>query len=276
MFRIKLKRATLLLLLALLLSANAAIPALAQEEGESPNPVGVEAVFRAAYDALNAGDIEANMAFYAPDAVSINLPPPPGSTGVEIGYDAIRALDDDLISRNIHVEITDFRALGESAAMTALVTEDIFAELGVAPLEFSGTTTVQNGLIVMESWTMREESLNRFMAAIAAADNKALVQRLYDEVYDGGAPDILAELVAPDALAEYQASVAEMQVAFPELTATVDRLLVEGDQVVAVLTFTGTPEGGEPVTWSQVDVYSLADGLVAATSHFGGPPAGAE
>ena len=79
MIRTNLQRVMMLFLLALLLSAHGAMPAQAQEDGESPNPVGVEAVFRAATDALNAGDAEGNMAFYAQDAVSVALPPPPGS-----------------------------------------------------------------------------------------------------------------------------------------------------------------------------------------------------
>lgn len=276
MIRTNLQRVMMLFLLALLLSAHGAMPAQAQEDGESPNPVGVEAVFRAATDALNAGDAEGNMAFYAQDAVSVALPPPPGSTGVTVGYDAMLEATKEFVARNLHTEFLDFHANGDSATFTALLTEDVFTDLGVAPIEFSGTTTVQNGKIILETWVMRPESFARFMAAVAAAENKALVQRLYDEVYTGGAPDVLGELVAPDALAEYEASVTEMQAAFPDLAVTVDHLLVEGDQVVAVLSFTGTPAGGEPITWSQVDIHRLADGLLAETSHFGGPPATGE
>ena len=276
MSRINLKHMALLLLLALLLTVHGATPAQAQEDGEAPAPVGVEAIFRAAYDALNAGDAEGNMAFYAQDAVSVALPPPPGSTGVTVGYDAMLEATKEFVSRNLHIEFLDFHANGDSATFTALVTEDVFTDLGVAPMELSGTTTVQNGKIILETWVMRPESFAKFMAAIAAADNKALVQRLYDEIYNGGANDILGELVTPDALADYQASVTEMQTAFPDLAVTVDHLLVEGDQVVAVLTFTGTPSGGEPITWSQVDIHSIADGLLVETSHFGGPPASSE
>lgn len=276
MSRINLKRAAMLLLLALLLSVSGATPALAQEDGQSPNPVCVEAIYRAATDALNAGDAEGNMAFYAQDAISVALPPPPGSTGITVGYDAMLEATKEFVSRNLHTEFLDFHANGDSATFTGLLTEDVFTDLGVAPIEFSGTTTVQNGKIILETFVMRPESFAKFMAAVAAADNKALVQRLYDEVYTSGTTDVLAELVAPDALADYQASVAETQAAYPELTATVEKLLVEGDQVVAVLTFTGTPAGGEPVTWSQVDIHSLADGLLAETSHFGGPPTAGE
>jgi ketosteroid isomerase-like protein len=248
----------------------------AQDDPPHPGATDVETVFRAAYDALNAGDVEANMAHYAPDAVSVSLPPPPGSTGVEVGHDAIRAIAEDLISRNIHVEIMDFQAVGDSAALTARVTEDMFTDLGVAPVELTGATTVQNGLIVMESWTMREESFARFMAAIQAADNKAVVQRLYDEVYSDQAPQTLEELAAADALAGYQAAVAAVQSAYPDLTATVDDLLVDGDRVVAVVTFTGTSGSGETVTWSQVEIHRIVDGLLAGATQIGGPPASDE
>jgi len=62
----------------------------------------------------------------------------------------------------------------------------------------------------------------------------------------------------------------------PDLTVTVDDLLTEGDRVVAVLTFTGTSANGEPVTWSQVDIHRIADGLLAEVLSVGGPPAAGE
>jgi predicted ester cyclase len=114
------------------------------------------------------------------------------------------------------------------------------------------------------------------MAAIAAAENKGLVQRLYDEVYSGQSPDGLGELVALDALDAYQTAVTDLQAAFPDLTVTVDNLLAEGDRVAAVLTFTGTPASGEPVTWSQVDIHRIADGLLAEAWRIGGPPVAGE
>lgn len=248
---------------------------LAQDEASSPLSE-VEAVFRAAYAALNAGDAEGNMAFYADNAVSISLPPPPGSTGVVVGYEDMLAATKAFVSRHLQIEFTDFRANGDSAAFTALVTEDVFTDLGVAPMEFTGTATVQDGLIVMESWVMREESFARFMAAVTAAESKGLVQRLYDEVYNGQAPDALGEVVAADALDAYQTAVTELQTSFPDLTVTVDDLLTEGDRVVAVVTFTGTPAGGDAVTWSQVDIHRIDGGLLAEASHIGGPPSAGE
>ena len=276
MSRINLKRMALLLLLGLLLTTNAAVPVLAQEGEEATTPKGVEEVFRAAQAARNASDAEAYIANYAEGAVTVALPPPPGSTGITTGLDDLLAGTNAFISRNFRAEITDFQPNGDSATFTALITEDEFTNLGVAPIEFTGTVTVQDGKIIAETWVMRAESLARIMAAITAAEHKSLAQRLYDEVYNGQATDVLGEVVAPDALEEYEASVDEMQAAFPELAVTVDHLLVEGDQVVAVLSFTGTPEGGEPITWSQVDIHSIDDGLLAETSHFGGPPATGE
>jgi predicted ester cyclase/ketosteroid isomerase-like protein len=255
---------------------RSAKPVIAQDDSSAPDAMGTEAVIRAAYDALNAGDVDGNMAYYPRNAVSVSLPPPPGTTGVVVGYDELLQVTKDLVSRNIHMEITDLHAHGESATMTALLTEDIFTDLGVAPMEATGTATVQDGLIVMESWVMREESFARFMAAIAAAENKGLVQRLYDEVYSGQSPDGLGELVTPDALDAYQAAVTDLQAAFPDLTVTVDNLLTEGDRVAAVLTFTGTPASGEEVTWSQVDIHRIADGLLAEAWRIGGPSVAGE
>ena len=247
-------------------------PVLAQDNSSDPAPQGVEAALRSAGAALSAGEAEVFAGYYADDAVYVALPPPPGTTGVFAGRNAIAGLATGVAERNLRVDFTDFHVSGDSATFTALITEDNFTAVGVAPIEFAGTVTVQDGKIMAETLIMRPESLARLIEA----ENKALVQRLYDEVYSGGATDVLGELVAPDALEDYQASVAEMQAAFPDLAVTVDHLLVEGDQVVAVLTFTGTPDGGEPITWSQVDIHRIVDGLLAETSHVGGPPATGE
>ena len=37
------------------------------------------------------------------------------------------------------------------------------------------------------------------------------------------------------------------------------------------MTFTGTPANGEEVTWSQVDIHRIADGLLAEAWRIGGP-----
>lgn len=264
------------LFLALLAGWPGGGPAHAQEAPPAAGATDVETIFRAAYAALNAGDAEGNLAYYAPDTITVALPPPPGSTGVDVGYDAVRASTEAFVARNMHVEITDFQVAGDSAAFTALITEDVFTDLGVAPIEFAGTTTVQNGKIVLESWVMRPESFARFLAAIQAAENKALVQRLYDEVYSGQAAETLEEVAAADALEGYQAAVTGLQTAYPDLTAAVDDLLTDGDRVVAVVTFTGTPPGGEPVTWSQVEIHRIDGGLLAGVTQIGGPPAGEE
>ncbi len=259
---------TLFLAMVLFLGWQGAGPAHAQDDPSIPTHQDVETVVRSAGAALSAGDAQAFAGYYANDAVYVALPPPPGTTGVFAGRDALVELATGVAERNLRVEFTDFHVDGDSATFTALITEDNFTAVGVAPIEFAGTATVQDGTIMAETLIMRPESLMRLIEA----ENKALVQRLYDEVYSGGAADVLGEIAAPDSLEAYQASVAEMQAAFPDMAVTVEHLLVEGDQVVAVLSFTGTPEGDEPITWSQVDIHSIADGLLAETSHFGGPP----
>ena len=254
----------MLVLFSVLVGAQ---PVMAQEDAAVPAPEGAEEVLRAAEVARSAGDAEAFAAYYADDAVYVALPPPPGTTGVFVGRAMLQEISEELISRNFHVDFADFRVNGESATFTALLSEDNFTDVGVAPIEFAGTATVQDGMIVAETLIMRPESLARLIAA----ENKALVQRLYNEVYTGRAPDTLGKLAAPDAIDAYRASVAVTQATFPSLTATVDQLLVDGDQVVAIVTFAGTSAGGAPVSWTQVDIHRIADGLLAETIRSGGP-----
>ena len=92
-----------------------------------PTPTAWKQCF-AAYDAINAGDAEGAMAYYASDAVSVALPAPPGTTGVMVGYDDILQVTKD--PSLVKLEITDFHTFGDSAAMTALHSDDAFIALG--------------------------------------------------------------------------------------------------------------------------------------------------
>jgi hypothetical protein len=74
-------------------------PAGAQDTPPTtPQAQDVEAIYRAQYDALNAGDLEASLAFLAEDMVTVLLPPPPGVNPVQIGKAAVRKANEILIS----------------------------------------------------------------------------------------------------------------------------------------------------------------------------------
>ena len=116
------------------------------------------------------------------------------------------------------------------------------------------------------------------------AENKALVQRFYDEVWDRGNFEFAHEVFLDDYVrhdlrltpaghgAAGQAAIAAgFRAAFPDARWHVDLLFAEGDFVAARWTATGTFRGpwgsveptGKPVEFSGVNLYRFRDGKVA-------------
>jgi len=114
-------------------------------------------------------------------------------------------------------------------------------------------------------------------------DNKALVRRMEDEIFNKRRLDAVDEFISPeyvlrtapdgvpsnrdavrDAMAMYLAG-------FPDLHVSVDQLLAEDDRVVALLTYSGTHEGelfgmpptGKRISVRQIAMYRVEDGQVA-------------
>lgn len=118
---------------------------------------------------------------------------------------------------------------------------------------------------------------------MSAEDNKALVLRFYDEVWNRGNVDIAVEVFAehyvrhdlrPTTAApggEGQRTIAaDFRRAFPDLRMSVDLVLAEGDLVAARWTTTGTHTGpwadvaptGRTMTFSGVNVFRFSGGKV--------------
>ena len=119
---------------------------------------------------------------------------------------------------------------------------------------------------------------------MSTEENKAVVQRLFEEVFNQKQVDRDDELIAPDYLdhgaVPGQASGLEGAkqqrwamyfAAIPDLHATIDDLVAEGDKVVVRYTAEGTQQGkllGVPPTRkhfriSAISIYRLAEGKVA-------------
>jgi steroid delta-isomerase-like uncharacterized protein len=101
-------------------------------------------------------------------------------------------------------------------------------------------------------------------------ENKALVRRSWEGVEK---PDALGEVYAPDVvwhnpegdiqgLEEAKQFVAMFETAFPDISATVEDVIAEGDKVVSRVTIRGTHQGeGEefgPPTGKRIEVQSLS------------------
>lgn len=138
--------------LALILALPGAL--LAQESDP-------EAVIRSVYEALNAGDVEAALAIFADDAV-LDL----GAFGRFSGKEELRASFEREVSLNAHWELEDAQVEGNTVTFTSRYTSDDMRALGVT-LEATEVVTIQDGLIVTDTWTITEESIAELQAAMA-------------------------------------------------------------------------------------------------------------
>ena len=119
---------------------------------------------------------------------------------------------------------------------------------------------------------------------MAAAENKALVRRFYEEVWDKGNLEVCDEIFAEDYVRhdlrpsepapgpEGQKQIAaDFRSAVPDLRVVVDLLVAEDDYVVGRWTAAGTHRGpwgtleatGRRTTFSAVNVFRFENGKVA-------------
>ena len=78
------------------------------------------------------------------------------------------------------------------------------------------------------------------MSAIAS-ENKVLMRRVYEEMWNGAKPDVAIELFAQPAGVEK--FVSQFLESFPDLQHTVEGMIVEGDEVAVRFSAQGTHSG---------------------------------
>ena len=118
--------------------------------------------------------------------------------------------------------------------------------------------------------------------------NKAVLRRVYDEVFSQGRFEVVDEVVAPDAVdhtpppgstgrtsEDLKAFAALMREAIPDARFTPVLELADGDKVVAIYEMVGThqndflgiPATGEQIMVRGIDVVTVVDGK--CTEHWG-------
>ena len=116
---------------------------------------------------------------------------------------------------------------------------------------------------------------------MSTEENKAIVQRFWEEI-ERGKGLVGEDLFAPNYRHYFPGSPAPLDAqgsqnlgsmfwsAFPDLHATIEDQVAEGDRVVSRLNFHGTKQGyfqgipptGKQVTWTESQIFRLADGKI--------------
>lgn len=114
------------------------------------------------------------------------------------------------------------------------------------------------------------------------SESEDVVRRFLDEVITAGNAGALPELMAKDvawhggsfgeirSLDEFTQFIGQFLAAFPDLAVTVDDVIARADKVVTRLTVRGThsgelmgiPASGTEATWTDVNIYRVADGKI--------------
>ena len=77
--------------------------------------------------------------------------------------------------------------------------------------------------------------------SVSISSNKALMRRIYEEMWNGGDPSLAAQIFAhPDGVERF---VRSFLLSFPDLQHTVEGMIAEGDQVAVHFSARGTHSG---------------------------------
>ena len=123
---------------------------------------------------------------------------------------------------------------------------------------------------------------------MAAEQNKALIVRFVEELFNRGNMGIVGEIFAPDFIEREQLPpgipigregvkvlTTMLRSAFPDFKATIDDILAEGDKVVIRMTWSGTQKGefmgipatGKRVSFGVIDIIRITNGKLV--EHWG-------
>ncbi len=123
---------------------------------------------------------------------------------------------------------------------------------------------------------------------MAAEQNKVLIVRFVEELFNRGNMGIVGEIFAPDFIEHEQLPpgipngregvkvlTTMLRSAFPDFKATIDDILAEGDKVVIRMTWSGTHKGefmgvpatGKRVSFGVIDIIRITNGKLV--EHWG-------
>lgn len=148
-------------------AAHAAPPAQ-----PAPDPAAVVTAFERAVG--SAPDVDAALALWADNGVQQITPPPQGTSGHWTGKTELRQAFEYAVAHKVQRTIVGSPQVdGHRVTYTAMVSNDVFARLGVTPVQFTTEAVVEGGKITSYTTSIVPSEGARVAAAVAAAQPPA-------------------------------------------------------------------------------------------------------
>ncbi len=163
----------------LFLQCALALCAIALAACAAPAPSADPAsLIKALTDAMNAGNVDAAVAFYMDTATQTQQPPPTGQSGVRTGKEQIRGFIKGLLDDHFNVELSNLKVAGDKVTYTCTFSTDTYRKMGIAPLVTVEEAVFEGGKIKSQTITVTPESLAKIQAAMAAQAKSALPKKV--------------------------------------------------------------------------------------------------
>ncbi len=154
--------------LAMILIAGSTSSTSATPLKQATDPASVVTAFEGMIG--NAQDIDAALALYADNAVEKIIPAPQGTSGTYTGKTEIRQGLEYAVTHKVQHTLNGTPQVnGNTVTLSAMVTNDVFQRLGVAPVEFQIVAVVADGKMTSYTATILPAEGRRVAAAAAAA-----------------------------------------------------------------------------------------------------------
>ena len=158
-------------------------------------------VLNALADALNAGDIDAAMTLYAPDAVLNIVPPPPGLPGTYTGLEEIRGWLEILVGMNLKIEgVEILQVEGDKVKIKVKASSDFARGFNMAFMEYTEEHIIQGGKIKGYTVTTTPETMEKLQAAMANQAEKENVLTAEADALNAGDVDATMALYTDDVI----------------------------------------------------------------------------
>ena len=158
-------------------------------------------VLNALADSLNAGDVDAAITLYAPDAVINIVPPLPGLPDTFTGLKEVRGWLEILVGMKLKIEGVEMLKMeGDKAKIKIITSSDLTRGLNIAFLELIEEYIIQGGKIKGYTISITEESAEKMQAAMANKAEKENVLTAMVDALNAGDVEATMALFTDDAI----------------------------------------------------------------------------